>query len=64
MGVNLYLCGSKGWPDPLPRIEFVQMINAFLCYGIRGLTVEPPVTIVKDTRFHPDNPMGLEDFWD
>ncbi len=64
MGVNLYLCSSRGWPDPLPRIEFVKLINALLDYDIKELTVEPPMAIINDSRFHPDNPMGLVDFWD
>lgn len=64
MGTNLYLYSSKGWPDPLPRIEFVKLINALLDYDIKELTVEPPMAIINDSRFHPDNPMGLDNFWD
>ena len=64
MGVNLYLCSRKGWPEPLPRNEFLNLISALLVYGITELLVEESVTIIKDSRFHPDNPLGLEDFWD
>lgn len=64
MGVNLYLCSSNGWPEPLPRQEYVNLVNAFLGYGISEITVDEPTTIVKDSRFHPDNVMGLDRFWD
>ncbi|MBQ6768135.1 MAG: hypothetical protein IJP46_05615 [Prevotella sp.] len=64
MGVNLYLCSSNGWPEPLPRHEYVNLVNAFLGYGISEITVDEPTTIVKDSRFHPDNVMGLDRFWD
>lgn len=64
MGVNLYLCSSSGWPEPLPRIEYVNMVRALLGYGISEITVDEPFIISKDSRFHSNNIMGLDDFWD
>lgn len=64
MGVNLYLCGSNGWPEPLSRREYENLVQALLSYGIGEIVVERPKATIEDSRFHPNNIMGLEDFWD
>ena len=64
MGVNLYLSSEKGFPEPLSQRDYNNMVNALLSYHISEITVEPPVVIIENSRFHPDNVMGLEDFWD
>jgi len=64
MGVNLYLCDDKGFPNPLKRRDYENMVNALYSYRIDKLTVEMPAVTIEDSRFHPDNIMGLVDFWD
>lgn len=64
MGVNLYLCDNKGFPNPLKRRDYENMVNALYSYRIDRLIVEMPVVTIEDSRFHPDNIMGLVDFWD
>lgn len=64
MGVNLYLCEDKGFPNPLKRRDYENMVNALYSYRIDKLTVEMPAVTIEDSRFHPDNIMGLVDFWD
>jgi len=64
MGVNLYLCSSNGWPEPLPRVEYEKLVQALLSYGISEIVVDAPVVTITNSRFHPDNTMGLDDFWD
>lgn len=64
MGVNLYLCDDKGFPNPLKRRDYENMVNALYSYRIDRLIVEMPVVTIEDSRFHPDNIMGLVDFWD
>ena len=64
MGVNLYLLSSSGWPEPLPRIEYKKLVQALLSYGISEITIDEPMVTITDSRFHPNNIMGLEDFWD
>lgn len=64
MGVNLYLCDGKGFPNPLKRRDYENMVNALYSYRIDKLTVEMPAVTIEDSRFHSDNIMGLVDFWD
>lgn len=64
MGVNLYLCDNNGFPNPLKRRDYENMVNALYSYRIDKLTVEMPAVTIEDSRFHPDNIMGLVDFWD
>ena len=64
MGVNLYLCDDKGFPNPQKRRDYENMVNALYSYRIDRLIVEMPVVTIEDSRFHPDNIMGLVDFWD
>ena len=64
MGVNLYLLSENGWPEPLPRHEYKNLVQALLSYGISEITIDEPMATITDSRFHPDNTIGLEDFWD
>lgn len=64
MGVNLYLCDNNGFPNPLKRRDYENMVNALYSYRIDKLTVEMPAVTIEDSHFHPDNIMGLVDFWD
>lgn len=64
MGVNLYLCSSAGWPEPLPRYDYKNFVQALLSYNISEITVDEPIVTITNSRFHPNNILGLEDFWD
>ena len=64
MGVNLYLCSSAGWPEPLPRYDYKNFVQALLSYNISEITIDEPIVTITNSRFHPNNIMGMEDFWD
>lgn len=64
MGVNIYLCSDEGWPHPLPRRDFEQLVNVLMEYGIDTLRIEEPQQIIVNNKYRSNDQLSLDDFWD
>ena len=64
MGVNIYLCSDEGWPHPLPRRDFEQLVTVLMEYGIDTLRIEEPQQIIVNNKYRSNDQLSLDDFWD
>jgi len=63
-GVDLYLCAGDDEIVPLPRQDYLQLVDALKWYGIRDLTVDVPQRTVDGYLLNTEDETGFDaDFW-
>lgn len=63
-GVDLYLCAGDDGFAPLPRQDYLQLVNALKWYNIRELSVDNYQRTVDGNLLNTADEMGLDaDFW-
>lgn len=63
-GVNLYLCADGNALAPLPRQEYLQLVDALKWYGIREISVDEPQRTVDGYLLNTEDETGFDAaFW-